>query len=159
MNELHDTDDSSKDNSSEISYRQVLKKLSNLVDITEFKSILEQERIPNIEQLLALKPPQPEQLFILNAPLTVQGKKINSETSWTLLFRHAVDGLKLGDDLSKDDDDMLNFLLKRNCLSYPYAKQKQNWKNDNWAVCKPKHQQQRSSRVMMYLKCSGKGCP
>ena len=63
MNELHDTDDSSKDNSSEISYRQVLNKLSNLVDITEFKSILEQERIPNIEQLLALKPPQPEQSF------------------------------------------------------------------------------------------------
>ena len=76
MNELHDTDDSSKDNSSEISYRQVLNKLSNLVDITEFKSILEQERIPNIEQLLALKPPQPEQSFFLNAPLTVQCKKI-----------------------------------------------------------------------------------
>ena len=76
MNELHDTDDSSKDNSSEISYRQVLKKLSNLVDITEFKSILEQERIPNIEQLLALKPPQPEQSLFLNAPLTVQCKKI-----------------------------------------------------------------------------------
>ena len=41
MNELHHTDDSSKDNFNEISYRKVLKKLSNLVDITEFKSILE----------------------------------------------------------------------------------------------------------------------
>ena len=124
MDRLHDTKDSSKGNSSEISYRQVLKKLSsNLVDISEFNSILEQEQhIPNIDQLLALKPPPPEQSFILNAPLTGQGKKINSEPSWTLLFRHAVDGLKLKDDLSKEDDDTLNFLLKRNCLLYPFAK-------------------------------------
>ena len=63
MNELNNTDDSTEGNSNEISYRRVLKKLSNLVDTTEFKSTLEKERIPNIEQLLALAPPQPEQSF------------------------------------------------------------------------------------------------
>ena len=95
MNELHHTNHSSKDNFNEISYRKVLKKLSNLVDITEFKSILEQERIPNVKQLLALQPPQPEQSLVLNAPLTVQRKKNNYDTSWTILFRHTVDGLKI----------------------------------------------------------------
>ena len=60
MNELNNTDDSTEGNSNEILYRRVLKKLSNLVDTTEFKSTLEKERIPNIEQLLALAPPQPE---------------------------------------------------------------------------------------------------
>ena len=159
MNELYHTDDSSKDNFNEISYRKVLKKLSNLVDITVFKSILEQERIPNVEQLLAVQPPQPEKSLVLNAPLTVQRKKNNFDTSWTILFRHTVNGLKLGDDLSKDDDVTLHFLLKRNCLFYPYAIQNQIWKKDNWAVPTEAKHQQRSSRVMMYLKCSGKGCP
>ena len=74
MNELNDTDDSTTGDSNETSYRQVLKKLSNLVDTMEFKSILEQEHIPNIEQF-APALPQHEQSICQIVPLMLKGKK------------------------------------------------------------------------------------